>query len=230
MWPRTRSNHTRGRSVGCALAFPRRRVSRPHFQPCTNSSFDMPIEPPTPKTSPHAAPRPKSRRLPHRGPDVRDAVSPWYRNVLGFSLDREHERDGKLIARVSLRAGDVRILLTQGRRCPKGVDRVKGTGILTPDHGPRRTSTPSHPTPSERELRWIPSRRTRGACASFGFVIPTASAWFFLRHVGSDNRTANSELPVASDGCGLRVAGSGSPRRPTRVTVVRRYCAAPLAP
>jgi uncharacterized glyoxalase superfamily protein PhnB len=58
--------------------------------------------------------------------DVRRSLA-WYRDVLGFSLDREHERDGKLIA-VSLRAGEVRILLTQENGA-KGVDRVKGEGF-----------------------------------------------------------------------------------------------------
>jgi uncharacterized glyoxalase superfamily protein PhnB len=58
--------------------------------------------------------------------DVRRSAA-WYRDVLGFSLDREHERDGKLIA-ISLRAGEVRILLTQEDGA-KGVDRVKGQGF-----------------------------------------------------------------------------------------------------
>ncbi len=58
--------------------------------------------------------------------DVRRSLA-WYRDVLGFSLDREHERDGKLIA-VSLRAGEVRILLTQEDGA-RGVDRVKGQGF-----------------------------------------------------------------------------------------------------
>jgi uncharacterized glyoxalase superfamily protein PhnB len=58
--------------------------------------------------------------------DVRRSLA-WYRDVLGFSLDREHERDGKLIA-ISLRAGEVRILLTQEDGA-KGVDRVKGQGF-----------------------------------------------------------------------------------------------------
>lgn len=58
--------------------------------------------------------------------DVRRSLA-WYRDVLGFSLDREHEREGKLIA-VSLRAGEVRILLTQEDGA-KGVDRVKGAGF-----------------------------------------------------------------------------------------------------
>ena len=58
--------------------------------------------------------------------DVRRSLA-WYRDVLGFALDREHERDGKLIA-VSLRAGDIRILLTQEDGA-KGVDRLKGQGF-----------------------------------------------------------------------------------------------------
>jgi uncharacterized glyoxalase superfamily protein PhnB len=58
--------------------------------------------------------------------DVRRSLA-WYRDVLGFSLDREHERDGKLIA-ASLRAGQIRILLTQEDDA-KGVDRVKGQGF-----------------------------------------------------------------------------------------------------
>jgi uncharacterized glyoxalase superfamily protein PhnB len=51
----------------------------------------------------------------------------WYRDVLGFAVDRQHERDGKLVA-VSLKAGDVRILLAQDDGA-KGMDRTKGEGI-----------------------------------------------------------------------------------------------------
>jgi uncharacterized glyoxalase superfamily protein PhnB len=51
----------------------------------------------------------------------------WYRNVLRFSVDREFERDGRLFA-VSLRAGAIRILLTQDDGA-RGVDRVKGEGF-----------------------------------------------------------------------------------------------------
>lgn len=58
--------------------------------------------------------------------DVRRSVD-WYRDVLGFSIDQEHERDGKLIA-VSLRAGTVRILLTQEDGA-RGADRIKGLGF-----------------------------------------------------------------------------------------------------
>jgi uncharacterized glyoxalase superfamily protein PhnB len=50
----------------------------------------------------------------------------WYRDVLGFGMTREFEREGRLFA-VSLIAGTVRILLTQddGKRG----DRVKGEGF-----------------------------------------------------------------------------------------------------
>ena len=51
----------------------------------------------------------------------------WYRDIVGFTVDRNFEREGKLMA-VSLKAGDVRILLTldDGSR---GWDRVKGEGF-----------------------------------------------------------------------------------------------------
>jgi len=58
--------------------------------------------------------------------DLRGSVA-WYRDVLRFEVDREHEREGRLIA-VSLRAGDVRILLGQDDGA-KGLDRVKGGGF-----------------------------------------------------------------------------------------------------
>ena len=51
----------------------------------------------------------------------------WYRDALGFALDKNHERNGKLIA-VSLKAGAVRLLLTQDDGA-KGLDRVKGEGM-----------------------------------------------------------------------------------------------------
>mgnify|MGYP001548778314 CR=1 FL=1 len=51
----------------------------------------------------------------------------WYTEVLGFTIDRKHDRGGKLIA-VSLRAGAVRILLTQDDGA-KGLDRAKGDGF-----------------------------------------------------------------------------------------------------
>ena len=51
----------------------------------------------------------------------------WYRDVLGFAVEREHERGGKLVA-VSLRAGEVRVLLGQDDGA-RGVDRVRGEGF-----------------------------------------------------------------------------------------------------
>ena len=51
----------------------------------------------------------------------------WYTKVVGFTVDRRHERDGKLMA-VSLRAGDVRLLINQDDGA-KGWDRAKGEGI-----------------------------------------------------------------------------------------------------
>jgi len=51
----------------------------------------------------------------------------WYQDVVGFEVDRRHERDGKLLA-VSLKAGNVRILINQDDGA-KGWDRVKGEGV-----------------------------------------------------------------------------------------------------
>ena len=51
---------------------------------------------------------------------------PWYA-ALGFAVDREFARDGRLFA-VSLRAGSVRVLLTQDDGA-RGTDRVKGEGL-----------------------------------------------------------------------------------------------------
>jgi uncharacterized glyoxalase superfamily protein PhnB len=51
----------------------------------------------------------------------------WYQDVVGFAVDRKHEREGKLMA-VSLQAGNVRLLITQDDGA-KGADRVKGEGF-----------------------------------------------------------------------------------------------------
>ena len=53
----------------------------------------------------------------------------WYRDTVGFTIDRRLERDGRLLA-VSLRAGQVRLLITQddGAR-GGGLDRAKGEGF-----------------------------------------------------------------------------------------------------
>ena len=51
----------------------------------------------------------------------------WYRDVVGFTVDRSYEREGKLRA-VALKAGDVRLLIGQDDGA-KGWDRVKGEGF-----------------------------------------------------------------------------------------------------
>ena len=51
----------------------------------------------------------------------------WYKTVLGFEVDRRHEREGRLIA-VSLRAGKARVLVVQDDGA-KGTDRQKGIGF-----------------------------------------------------------------------------------------------------
>ena len=51
----------------------------------------------------------------------------WYRDGLGFAVDREFARDGRLFA-ISLRAGSVRVLLTHDDGA-RGTDRVKGEGL-----------------------------------------------------------------------------------------------------
>lgn len=51
----------------------------------------------------------------------------WYRDVVGFAVDREYEREGKLMA-VALSAGPVRILIGQDNGA-KGLERVKGEGF-----------------------------------------------------------------------------------------------------
>ena len=51
----------------------------------------------------------------------------WYRDVVGFTVDQNHEREGNLTA-VSLKAGDVRLLIVQDDGA-RGWDRVKGEGF-----------------------------------------------------------------------------------------------------
>ena len=56
-----------------------------------------------------------------------EASLAWYCDVIGFTVDRRHERNGKL-AGVSIKAGDVRILLNQDDFA-KGKERTKGEGF-----------------------------------------------------------------------------------------------------
>ena len=58
--------------------------------------------------------------------DVQKSLT-WYTDVMGFTIDQKHERDGKMVA-VSLKAGDIRILIGQDDGA-KGWDRVKGEGF-----------------------------------------------------------------------------------------------------
>ena len=51
----------------------------------------------------------------------------WYTAILGFTIDRRHERDGQLIA-VSLKAGAVRLLLSQDDGT-KGPNRARGDAL-----------------------------------------------------------------------------------------------------
>lgn len=60
---------------------------------------------------------------------VRDLAASvaWYRDVVGFTADKEYRRDGQLFAQV-VRAGHVRLLLTQDTG-ERGLDRAKGEGF-----------------------------------------------------------------------------------------------------
>jgi uncharacterized glyoxalase superfamily protein PhnB len=51
----------------------------------------------------------------------------WYRDIVGFTVDKEYDREGVLRA-VALKAGSVRVLLGQDDGA-KGWDRSKGEGI-----------------------------------------------------------------------------------------------------
>lgn len=51
----------------------------------------------------------------------------WYRDALGFTVDRRIEREGKLRG-IAIKAGAVRILLNQDDGA-KGMNRTKGEGF-----------------------------------------------------------------------------------------------------
>lgn len=51
----------------------------------------------------------------------------WYTEVLGFTLDRHYERDGKVVG-AAIKAGDVTISLNQDDG-KKGMDRIVGQGF-----------------------------------------------------------------------------------------------------
>ena len=77
----------------------------------------------------HASPGPLSAQSLQASLTVNDLPQSvdWYRDVLGFTVAREFERDGRRFA-ASLQAGIVRILLTQDDGA-KGLDRAKGVGF-----------------------------------------------------------------------------------------------------
>src|SRR5215212_3313362 len=58
--------------------------------------------------------------------DLEKSVA-WYRDVVGFTVDRQMERQGKVMS-VAIKAGAVRILLNQDDGA-KGTDRAKGEGF-----------------------------------------------------------------------------------------------------
>jgi lactoylglutathione lyase len=51
----------------------------------------------------------------------------WYRDIVGFTVDEQYEREGKVVA-VTLKAGDIELLINQDDGA-KGLDRVKGEGF-----------------------------------------------------------------------------------------------------
>jgi len=51
----------------------------------------------------------------------------WYRDVVGFTVEREHENEGEVVA-VELKAGDTRLLINQDDGA-KGWDRDKAAGF-----------------------------------------------------------------------------------------------------
>jgi len=92
----------------------------------------------------------------------------WYRDVMGFSVDQKHEREGKLMA-VSLKAGDVRLLIGQDNGA-KGWDRIKGEGFslqITTDQNIDTWPDESRPLAwSWRRNRPIcPGERAYSACS-----------------------------------------------------------------
>jgi uncharacterized glyoxalase superfamily protein PhnB len=58
--------------------------------------------------------------------DLRASIA-WYRDVIGFTVEREYERGGSPMG-AALRAGSIEILVTQDDGA-KGLDRAKGDGM-----------------------------------------------------------------------------------------------------
>jgi uncharacterized glyoxalase superfamily protein PhnB len=91
----------------------------------TDASTDVASMTETPRAQPESF-RARTLQVSLTVKDLAQSLA-WYENVLGFTVDKRHEREGKLVA-VSLKAGDVRILIGQDDG-GKGWDRVKGEGF-----------------------------------------------------------------------------------------------------
>ena len=79
----------------------------------------------------HPRRQPETLRLRHVVPSITvddlGASIRWYRDVLGFTLEEEW-KDGDVVLGAELKAGHVRVMLSQDDFA-KGRDRVKGVGM-----------------------------------------------------------------------------------------------------
>jgi len=89
----------------------------------------MSADSPTASTSARAQPESLRGRALSASLTVNDLQKSltWYRDVVGFTVAQNYEREGRLRA-VSLKAGVVQVLLNQDDGS-KGADRVKGAGF-----------------------------------------------------------------------------------------------------
>jgi hypothetical protein len=124
------------------------------------------------------------------------ASAAWYRDILGFIIDRRHERDGRPIA-VTIRAGQVRLLLTQDDGA-RGLDRVKAVGF------PLQLTTAQDIDPlaagiQSRGASWNRPRSPRpGASGSSASATRTASASPFPRRWRPEDARFRPHPPRAS--------------------------------
>ena len=87
---------------------------------------DTPVPPGAPKRGKPESFRGRALTASLTVNDIRKSLA-WYRDVVGFTVDEEYEREGKLIA-VALKAGAVRLMIDQDDGA-QGFDRVKGVGF-----------------------------------------------------------------------------------------------------
>jgi catechol 2,3-dioxygenase-like lactoylglutathione lyase family enzyme len=98
----------------------------------------------------------------------------WYRDVLGFTVDREFARDNRLFA-ASMRVGTARILLAQDDG-GNGTERAKGVGFsLQFTTSQDVDALAAHVQQSVRRSTRNP--RPLGARVSFAFATLMDSAW-----------------------------------------------------